>query len=126
MNMARGGAEFAIASDDTVVGEFTLPSLAFTGPGGHWVEFSRPICAGRPAKETLEAMDAYHEYYDAARATMRAGATAHDVHRAVSKGFVDRGFGQHVVRHTLELRARPKVLCSVSPTTGLWDMRSVA
>ena len=45
-------------------------------------------------------MDAYDEYYDAARGALRAGATAHDVHRAVSKGFHDRGFKLgHVTGH---------------------------
>ena len=33
---------------------------------------------------------------------MRAGATAHDVHRAVAKGFVDRGFTLgHVTGHSI-------------------------
>ena len=32
-------------------------------------------------------MEAYDEYFDAARAALRDGATAHDVHTAVSKGF---------------------------------------
>ena len=33
---------------------------------------------------------------------MTAGATAHDVHRAVSKGFVDRGFRLgHVTGHSI-------------------------
>ncbi len=47
-------------------------------------------------------MDAYHEYADAARKTMKAGATAHDVHRAVSKGFLERGFLLgHVTGHSI-------------------------
>jgi Xaa-Pro aminopeptidase len=38
----------------------------------------------------------------AARATMGAGASAHDVHRAVSKGFLDRGFKLgHVTGHSI-------------------------
>jgi Xaa-Pro dipeptidase len=33
---------------------------------------------------------------------MRAGATAHDVHRAVSKGFTDRGYRLgHVTGHSI-------------------------
>ena len=33
---------------------------------------------------------------------MRAGASAHDVHRAVSKGFLDRGFKLgHVTGHSI-------------------------
>ena len=79
-----------------------LYGLEVAGPGGHWVEFSRPICAGEPSKETLAAMDAYHEYYEAAKATMKAGATAHDVHMAVSRGFHERGFQLgHVTGHSI-------------------------
>jgi Xaa-Pro aminopeptidase len=47
-------------------------------------------------------MDAYHEYAEAARGTMKAGSTAHDVHMAVSKGFHDRGFQLgHVTGHSI-------------------------
>ncbi len=90
-------AERRLERDDLL-----LYGLEITGPGGHWVEFSRPICAGQPSKETLSAMDAYHEYYEAARRTMKAGATAHDVHVAVSKGFRERGFTLgHVTGHSI-------------------------
>jgi Xaa-Pro aminopeptidase len=87
----------AVESDDLL-----LYGLEVAGPGGHWVELSRPICLGRPSAETLAAMDAYHEYYEAAQRTMRAGATAHDVHTAVSKGFLERGFTLgHVTGHSI-------------------------
>jgi Xaa-Pro aminopeptidase len=90
-------AERRLQRDDLL-----LYGLEVAGPGGHWVEFSRPICAGRPSRETLAAMDAYQEYAEAARATMKAGATAHDVHRAVSKGFVERDFSLgHVTGHSI-------------------------
>ena len=47
-------------------------------------------------------MEAYEEYLEAARATMKAGNTAHDVHTAVSKGFLDRGFKLgHVTGHSI-------------------------
>ncbi len=89
MDMIIGGPdgaaypEFRFPSVETRVarGDLLLYGLEVAGPGGHWVEFSRPICAGRPSTDTLAAMDAYHEYAEAARATMKAGATAHDVHR---------------------------------------------
>jgi Xaa-Pro aminopeptidase len=84
--------------------EFKFPDheRPVAGPGGHWVEFSRPICAGRPSAETLSAMDAYLEYAEAARRTMRAGQTAHDVHTAVSRPFLDRGFTLgHVTGHSI-------------------------
>jgi Xaa-Pro aminopeptidase len=90
-------AERRIERDDLIV-----YGLEIAGPGGHWVELSRPTCAGTPSRETLAALDAYHEYVQAARETMRPGKTAHDVHRAVSKGFLQRGFTLgHVTGHSI-------------------------
>jgi len=95
--------EFKIAGDYRLKQtDMVLPSLEVAGPGGHWVEVSRAICAAAPSDETKQMMDAYVEYYDATRAALRDGATAHDVHRAVSKGFVDRGFKLgHVTGHSI-------------------------
>ena len=96
--------EFRIASPFRRVreGDFFLPSLEIAGPGGHWVEVSRAITAGEPSAETRRMMEAYEEYYEAARGAMRPGATAHDVHRAVSRGFVERGFRLgHVTGHSI-------------------------
>jgi Xaa-Pro aminopeptidase len=110
MDMILGGPEgaaypeFKFPSADRRLeqDDLMLYGLEVAGPGGHWVEFSRPICAGEPSKDTLGAMDAYHEYYEAAKATMKSGATAHDVHTAVSKGFHDRGFRLgHVIGHSI-------------------------
>jgi Xaa-Pro dipeptidase len=98
------GPEFKFPSHERRIqrDDLLLYGLEIAGPGGHWAEFSRPLCAGRPSKETLAALDAYLEYYEAAKGTMRAGATAHDVHRAVSKGFLDRGFSLgHVTGHSI-------------------------
>jgi Xaa-Pro dipeptidase len=82
--------------------DLLLYGLEVAGPGGHWVEFSRPICAGMPSRETLAAMGAYLEYFEAAKRTMREGSTAHDVHTAVSKPFLDRGFTLgHVTGHSI-------------------------
>jgi len=101
----RGAAlpEFKIAGGYRIKEtDMVLPSLEIAGAGGHWVEVSRAICAGKPSDETKQMMEAYVEYYDAARAALRDGATAHDVHRAVSKGFVDRGFKLgHVTGHSI-------------------------
>jgi Xaa-Pro aminopeptidase len=101
----NGGAlpEFKIAGDDAI-GEtdMVLPSLEIAGAGGHWVEVSRAICPGAPSAETLQMMEAYEEYYAIARDVLKAGSTAHDVHRAVSRGFVDRGFMLgHVTGHSI-------------------------
>jgi len=82
--------------------DLLLYGLEIAGPGGHWVEFSRPLCAGEPSDATRSALDAYHEYFEAAKRTMRAGASAHDVHTAVSKPFLDRGFTLgHVTGHSI-------------------------
>jgi Xaa-Pro aminopeptidase len=79
-----------------------LPSLEIAGRGGHWVEVSRAICPGEPSDETKRMLEAYDEYYEAARSALTAGATAHDVHRAVSKGFHERGFKLgHVTGHSI-------------------------
>jgi Xaa-Pro aminopeptidase len=100
MNMVLVGAEFAIARAETRLGEFCIPSLEIAGPGGHWVEVSRAI--GSPSDEVKRMNEAYDEYFEAARSALRPGATAHDAHRAVSKGFTDRGYHLgHVTGHSI-------------------------
>ncbi len=100
MNMVLVGPEFAIARGDLVLDDFCLPSLEIAGPGGHWVEVSRAI--GPPNAEVGRMLEAYQEYYEAASSALRPGATAHDAHRAVSKGFVDRGYKLgHVTGHSI-------------------------
>ncbi len=103
----RGGAtpEFRIASTARRVGEgdVVLPSLEVAGPGGHWVEVSRAIAAGgEPSRDTMRMAEAYDEYFEVAKSAIRDGATAHDVHRAVSKGFLERGYRLgHVTGHSI-------------------------
>jgi Xaa-Pro dipeptidase len=100
MNMVLVGPEFAIARGDLRLGEFCIPSLEIAGPGGHWVEVSRAIGAARG--DVAGMADAYEEYFDAARAAFKPGATAHDVHRAVARGFLDRGYRLgHVTGHSI-------------------------
>jgi len=100
MNMVLVGAEFALARADTVLGDFCVPSLEIAGPGGHWVEVSRAL--GTPSAEVSRMLEAYEEYYETAKAALRTGATAHDVHRAVSKGFTERGYHLgHVTGHSI-------------------------
>jgi Xaa-Pro aminopeptidase len=110
MDMVLTGAdgaaepEFRFPSHDRPLrgDDLLVYGLEIAGPGGHWVEFSRPICAGQPSAETLSALDAYLEYFEAARTAMRAGASAHDVHTAVSRGFLERGFTLgHVTGHSI-------------------------
>jgi Xaa-Pro dipeptidase len=101
----RGSAlpEFKIAGSRRIAAtDMVLPSLEIAGPGGHWVEVSRAIAPGGPSVESARMLEAYEEYYEAAQTAMRDGATAHDVHRAVSKGFVDRGWKLgHVTGHSI-------------------------
>jgi Xaa-Pro dipeptidase len=123
-----------IADDDLL-----LYGLEIAGPGGHWVEFSRPLCAGTPSAETRSAMDAYGEYAEAAMKTMREGSTAHDVHTAVSKPFRDRGFTLgHVTGHSIgmtmiehprigegiEVELRENMVVSMHPHAITADERS--
>ncbi|MBX5474264.1 MAG: aminopeptidase P family protein [Thermoleophilia bacterium] len=82
--------------------DLVLPSLEVAGPGGHWVEVSRAICPGEPSDDTKRMMEAYEEYYAAAQEALRTGSTAHDAHRAVSKGFHERGYRLgHVTGHSI-------------------------
>jgi len=82
--------------------DMILPSLEVAGPGAHWVEVSRAICAGEPSSVSREMMDAYEEYYAVARTAFHDGATAHDVHTAVARGFDERGFRLgHVTGHSI-------------------------
>jgi Xaa-Pro dipeptidase len=92
--------------------DMLLYSLEVAGPGGHWVEFSRPLTRGRPSDDTARMLDAYTEYQAAARTVMRAGASAHDVHRAVSAPFRERGYPLgHVTGHSIGMTMieHPKV-----------------
>jgi len=96
--------EFKIARKEEVLGDFVLPSLEVAGPGMHWVEVSRAVAAeGTDLSDDTKAMaEAYDEYFEAAPAAMRPGATCHDVHVAVSRGFLDRGYHLgHVTGHSI-------------------------
>jgi Xaa-Pro aminopeptidase len=47
-------------------------------------------------------LEAYRDYAAAASDLLRPGRSAHDVHRAVSRGFVERGFTLgHVTGHSI-------------------------
>jgi Xaa-Pro aminopeptidase/Xaa-Pro dipeptidase len=100
MNMVLVGAEFALARRNVVLDDFCVPSLEIAGPGGHWVEVSRSI--GSPTPEVKRMLEPYEEYFETAKDALRPGATAHDVHRAVSQGFTDRGYHLgHVTGHSI-------------------------
>jgi Xaa-Pro aminopeptidase len=96
--------EFKIARKDEVLGDFVLPSLEVAGPGMHWVEVSRAVAAAEAelTDDTRAMAEAYDEYFASAKSAMRAGATCHDVHMAVSKGFTERGYHLgHVTGHSI-------------------------
>jgi Xaa-Pro aminopeptidase len=109
MDMVLTGPDGAALPEFKIAGAYVikptdmvLPSLEVAGPGGHWVEVSRAICPGAPSAQTLQMMEAYEEYYAVARDVLEEGSTAHDVHRAVAKGFLDRGFKLgHVTGHSI-------------------------
>jgi Xaa-Pro dipeptidase len=110
MNMVLTGTdamarpEFKIARREETLGGFLLPSLEVAGPGMHWVEVSRAVAADddQVSVDTKRMLDAYVEYFEAAKTSMHAGATCHDLHRAVSEGFVRRGYHLgHVTGHSI-------------------------
>ena len=110
MNMVLTGTdafarpEFKIARREEILGEFLLPSLEVAGPGMHWVEVSRAIASRNAtlSRDTERMLEAYLEYSEIARTAMRPGASCHDVHRAVSAGFTERGYHLgHVTGHSI-------------------------
>jgi Xaa-Pro aminopeptidase len=76
-----------VANDDLM-----LYSLEITGPGGYWVEFSRPLLRGEPSATTRRMAEAYPLALEQARKLMRAGELASSVHRAVAETFAQHGF----------------------------------
>lgn len=82
--------------------DLLLYSLEIAGPGGHWVEFSRPISGGSLNNETQRMHEAYIESFVTTQDSMRAGATAHDLHRAISATFAAYGYRLgHVTGHSI-------------------------
>ena len=110
MNMVLTGTdsyarpEFKIARREEALPRFVLPSLEVAGPGMHWVEVSRAIAArdATLSDDTERMLEAYDEYVEAARRSMLPGASCHDVHRAVSAAFGERGYHLgHVTGHSI-------------------------
>ena len=83
-------------------GDMLVYGLEVAGPGGHWVEFSRPICGGEPSDVSKRMMEAYQRFHEICRDAMHAGATAREVHRAVSAPFTEQGWRLgHVTGHSI-------------------------
>ena len=86
-----------VASDDLL-----LYSLEVTGVGGYWVEFSRPLIAGKLSPRTQAMAGVYPEALEAGRKLMREGELANSVHRAVAETFAKHGFALgHLSGHSI-------------------------
>ena len=79
-----------------------LYGLEVSGPGGHWVEFSRLLAPRGISQETRRMMEAYAEFHELARLHMKAGASAEDVHRKCVAPFQNKGWRMgHVCGHSI-------------------------
>lgn len=133
--------EMRLPDENRTVGEndMLIYGLEVAGPGGHWAEFSRPMCAGEPSQESRRMLEAYREYHEICRGVMRAGATAREVHRAVSKPFHERGWKLgHVTGHSIgmtmiehprigeafDVELRENMVCSMHPHVISADERT--
>lgn len=82
--------------------DLLLYSLEITGPGGYWVEFSRPLISGRPSRRTEAMAEAYPLALEAARRLMHPGERASDIHRAIADVFAQHGFSLgHLSGHSI-------------------------
>jgi Xaa-Pro dipeptidase len=82
--------------------DLLIYGLEVAGPGGHWVEFSRPLAPSGPSEETERMMHAYQEHYEIVAGLMKEGSTAEEVHRAGAAPFLDRGYKLgHVTGHSI-------------------------
>lgn len=82
--------------------DLMLYSLEVAGPGGYWVEFSRPLLRGGPSPTTRKMAEAYPVALERAQKLMRAGELASSVHRAVAETFAEHGFSLgHLSGHSI-------------------------
>lgn len=82
--------------------DLLLYSLEVTGADGYWVEFSRPLIRGRVSPRTLAMSQVYPHAMEAARAKMRDGELASNVHRAAAEVFDKAGFKLgHLTGHSI-------------------------
>ena len=84
--------------------DLLLYSIEIAGPTGYWAEFARPICQAGLSAKTQRIMEAYQECFERARTALRAGNSAHDVHRSVFGAFdgLDVKAG-HVTGHSIDM-----------------------
>ncbi len=84
--------------------DLLLYSIEIAGPSGYWAEFARPITRSGLSPLSARIMEAYQECFERARTSLRAGATAHDVHTNVFGAFsgLDVKAG-HVTGHSIDM-----------------------
>jgi Xaa-Pro aminopeptidase len=86
-----------VGSDDLL-----LYSLEVTGAAGYWIEFSRALIRGKISPRTQGMSEVYPHAMEAARANMRDGALASDVHKAAADVFSKAGFSLgHLTGHSI-------------------------
>jgi len=79
-----------------------LYGLEVSGPGGHWVEFSRLLAPGGVNDATRRLLDLYDEFHELVKTHLKAGASAEEVHRKVIKPFEGQGYRLgHVSGHSI-------------------------
>lgn len=92
--------------------DLLLYSVEVAGPTGYWAEFARPISQAGLSPLTQELMEAYQECFERAKAALRAGTTAHDVHMSAFGAFkgLDVKPG-HVTGHSIDMTmvAHPRI-----------------
>ena len=84
--------------------DLLLYTIEIAGPSGYWAEFARPITRSGLSPLSARIMEAYQECFERARSSLRAGATAHDVHMNVFGAFsgLDVKAG-HVTGHSIDM-----------------------
>lgn len=116
-----------------------LYGLEVSGPGGHWVEFSRLLAPSGIDAETQKLMDAYAEFHELVKTHMKAGATAEEVHQKCITPFNGKGWRLgHVSGHSIgmtmieyprigegsEFTLPENMVCSMHPHVMTEDRKS--
>ncbi len=116
-----------------------LYGLEVAGQGGHWVEFSRLLAPSGIDRETERLMAAYEEFHALVKENLKAGSSAHDVHRKCIKPFEGKGWRLgHVSGHSIgmtmiefprigegtEFELPENMVCSLHPHVMTEDRKS--
>ena len=96
-------AQFKVPRDRKVgADDLLLYSLEIAGPEGYWVEFSRPVIAGKINATTQKMASVYPEALEAARLLMRDGEPIKNVHHGAADIFAKQGFSLgHLSGHSI-------------------------